>query len=438
MKKFTILLVVATLLALSNSFKLKLKTITQAAPPTNDENLQITGRPDMPCAILTGQIYKAFQLYGLQQETPQTTNVMMGPIPATLKWNMCTTVPFDSDCPTTDPPIPTSFYGFLKGPDPNNPGQIACMPIYAPIEGNSFTFEADYTSSDNKVTVDSIKLSTVINMPDPKIPFSTVWDITCVPAGEASEPAVATFDVVNKILTLKLKDKSACGQDLSKFILFFKQKFVIPAILMLISLPLIFLGLRFIKKSLATVGFIGGIIAVAFFTTLFANFMAWETKDWIFFGLICLGVAILLAVLCYNSPNLAIILGGAVGGYFGGQQLLLLIQNIAQTDLSGAVSISVIVVCVIIGLVIGWKLKKICIILATSLSGSYLFVFSLGSLIGNYPDMKLVKDKIKDKDFGGVGKWAWIYMLGVFVLFIVGATFQWKKFKDFDAKMKEN
>jgi hypothetical protein len=162
---------------------------------------------------------------------------------------------------------------------------------------------------------------------------------------------------------------------------------------MLLSIPLIFLGLKFIKKSLATIGFIVGIVVVCIFTVSFSNFMAWETKNWIIFIISALTIAILLAVLCYNSPSLAIIVGGAAVGYFGSQQLILLIQNLSNGSLSNSTRMIVIGVCIVIGLIIGWKLKNICIILATSLTGSYLFVFSLGSIIGNYPDMNLVKEQ---------------------------------------------
>lgn len=209
---------------------------------------------------------------------------------------------------------------------------------------------------------------------------------------------------------------------------------MLPALLLLISLPLVFFGLKFIKKSLATIGFIAGLVAVTYFTTIFSNFMAWETKQWIIFGLIALAISILVAILCYNSPSLAIIMGGAALGYFGGQQLILLINNLGQTDLTDSWKIVVVVACIVIGLIIGWKLKKICIILATSLTGSYLFMFSLGSLIGNYPDMSLVKQQIKQQDFKDVSMMAWIYLGGTLLLFIIGASFQYKKYINSDEK----
>lgn len=162
--------------------------------------------------------------------------------------------------------------------------------------------------------------------------------------------------------------------------------------MLLLSIPLIFFGLKFIKASLATIGFIAGTVVVCIFTVAFSNFMAWETKQWIIFGAIALAIAALLATLCYNSPSLAIIIGGAAVGYFGSQQLILLIENLTNGALTSTVRIVVIAVCIVVGLIIGWKLKNLCIILATSLTGSYLFVFSLGSIIGNYPDMNLVKE----------------------------------------------
>jgi len=207
---------------------------------------------------------------------------------------------------------------------------------------------------------------------------------------------------------------------------------------MILSLPLVFFGLKFIKKSLATIGFIAGLVVVCYFTTIFSNFMTWETQQWVIFALIALAIASLVAILCYNSPSLAIIIGGAALGYFGGQQLILLINNLGQTDLTDTWKITVVAVCIIIGLIIGWKLKKICIILATSLTGSYLFMFSLGSLIGNYPDMSLVKQQIKQQDFSDVSVMAWVYLGGTLLLFIIGASFQYKKYINADQKDEKN
>lgn len=170
-------------------------------------------------------------------------------------------------------------------------------------------------------------MATSIKSDKTPIPFSTIWKIQCVEAGASTDPTVS-YDDESKFLTIAFGDPSACGQDLSKFILFFKQKYVLPALLMILSLPLVFFGLKFIKKSLATIGFIAGLVAVCYFTTMFSNFMTWETQQWIIFSLIALGISILVAILCYNSPSLAIIVGGAALGYFGGQQLILLINNL--------------------------------------------------------------------------------------------------------------
>lgn len=65
MNKLRALLLVSALLAACSCFKLK------SFSNTLKDNLTVEKRLDMPCAILTTQIYKAFQLYGLQTPAPR-------------------------------------------------------------------------------------------------------------------------------------------------------------------------------------------------------------------------------------------------------------------------------------------------------------------------------------------------------------------------------
>ena len=415
MKYLQSLILATLLLTMCSAFKLKKLNMSLR------DNISVENRLDMPCAILTTQIYKAFQLYGLQTAAPRQNDFIYKGIPAKLFWNMCSAVPYDSECPQM--PIPAN-YGYVKATTPDG---IQCFPVFVTQPENSFTFGVNYETVDTStIKVSEIAMTTKIQSEKTPIPFTTTWKIQCLESGTPTDPTVTTDQDGN--ITISFADPSACGQDLSKFILFFKQKYVLPGLLLILSFPLVFFGLKFIKKSLATIGFIAGAVVVCYFTTIFSNFMTWETKQWIIFALIALAISILVAVLCYNSPSLAIIIGGAALGYFGGQQLILLINNIGQTDLSDTLKIVVVAICILVGLIIGWKMKKLCIILATSLTGSYLFMFSLGSLIGNYPDMSLVKQQIKQQDFQDVSVMAWVYLGGTVLLFIIGASFQYRKY----------
>lgn len=109
MNKVQCLLLIATLVAASNSFKLK------RLSNTLKDNLTVENRLDMPCAILTTQIYKAFQLYGLQTPAPRENQFEYQGIQATLYWNMCSSVSYDSECP--EMPIPAN-YGYVKADVP--------------------------------------------------------------------------------------------------------------------------------------------------------------------------------------------------------------------------------------------------------------------------------------------------------------------------------
>jgi Domain of unknown function (DUF4203) len=256
----------------------------------------------------------------------------------------------------------------------------------------------------------------------PVIDFKTSFSITC---GNYVAPT-ATADESGNI-TISITDQSACGHDISKFIQFFSKNLYLSILLILLSLPLIFHGFKFLKKSLAVIGFIGGAFVITYVATVFFNFFAWETKQ-IIFAVVAIAGASLVATFCYLSPSMAIIAGGAAFGYFGGMQLIFLYSTLLKTSMADVYRGALLAVCIGLGVVLGWKLKKCCIILATAMSGSYLLVFGVGSLIGNYPDMNILKQKFSVKDFKGVDLWSWIYLSSAIVLFVVGAVYQFKKF----------
>jgi MFS family permease len=191
---------------------------------------------------------------------------------------------------------------------------------------------------------------------------------------------------------------------------------------------LVFCGFKFLKKSLAVVGFLGGAIITAYIATLFTNFMTWDTKGWVIFSVVALVVGIIIAAICYNSPTAAIVAGGAALGYFGATQLFVLYASLTKNNLADVYQGAVFAVCIGVGIVLGWKLKKAVIILATSLTGSYMFAFGLGSLLKNFPDVSLLKNQFKTKDYKNIDQWAWIYLGGTLVLFLIGSIYQFSKY----------
>lgn len=110
--------------------------------------------------------------------------------------------------------------------------------------------------------------------------------------------------------------------------------------------------------------------------------------------------------------------------------MFILYAKLANDDLPEVYQGVVFSICVGLGVVLAWKLKKICTILATSLGGAYLFTFGLGSLIGNYPDLSLIEIKVKKQDFKGIDTMVWVYFGITIVLFLAGAFHQFSKYND--------
>lgn len=130
---------------------------------------------------------------------------------------MCTSVPYDDSCQSM-PPGPAN-YGYVKSTDAK--GVVSCVPVYAILPDNTFKFAVDYTNSDSSIKVNQISLTTVIKSDKTPIPFSTTWTILCPKDGSSTTNPTVTADQ-NGNITIEFNDPSACGEDLSKFIIFFK------------------------------------------------------------------------------------------------------------------------------------------------------------------------------------------------------------------------
>ena len=180
-------------------------------------------------------------------------------------------------------------------------------------------------------------------------------------------------------------------------------------------------------------GFLAGTVATALVASVLFNFMAWSTANWIYFGLACVGIASIVAAITYHSPSVAIIVGSGTLGYFGGLQLISIASKLLGSSVQDIYKGAALAVCVMIAAYIGFKIKKAVTILATSCVGSYLLLFGIGSLVGNYPDIDLINRKIINNS--AKSYMPWVYIGGTLLLFIIGASYQFAKYSK---KSEEN
>jgi len=148
------------------------------------------------------------------------------------------------------------------------------------------------------------------------------------------------------------------------------------------------------------------------------------------FSAIVLTISVIIACICYFSSNVAIIVGGCALGCVAANQLIILHAGIMKDDMKQFYQGMLFTICGAIGIVVGWKLQRVCIVLATSLTGATMFAFGVGSILNNFPDIKLLEEDFKKYNVNSykyLDTWTWIYFIGTLVLFISGAIVQFHK-----------
>ena len=436
MKLSPVYVTLALLLASTQAFQIfRTSTGLQSSPVSNTDSY-----PTMPCFAVVPQFYKAFSFWGDASSDPIVTPITdystEEGVTAEFVWNMCTQVSY-KDC-SNYPSSQGSYsvYIRVKTVTKDEEGQevtkIVCNPIFTPGKDSKFDFTVtaeQNTEKRNSFDVQSFAMKTSTSLPQ-----KAAWSIKCAAnAEEVITPKDAKATFADNTVTVNYSSFNACGGDYNKFILFFQNKYIFNALFILVSIPLIFFGLKFLKVSLSVLGFLAGTVATALVASVLFNFMAWSTANWIYFGLACVGIASIVAAITYHSPSVAIIVGSGTLGYFGGLQLISIASKLLGSSVQDIYKGAALAVCVMIAAYIGFKIKKAVTILATSCVGSYLLLFGIGSLVGNYPDIDLINRKIINNS--AKSYMPWVYIGGTLLLFIIGASYQFAKYSK---KSEEN
>lgn len=383
--------------------------------------------PQMPCATIDPHVYKLFGFYTLQTKTDYE-NTIGG---KKVVFNMCTNPKtFPPSCPAN------AQYGYVLE---TVEGTETCTPLFISGKGDfEFKINADDTDKHN---VKNVEFSTTWQKDMADTGLVTKFNLICDKDNKGKIPTV-TFVTpegqTKQQLSIQFSVAAACGEDAQRIIILFENFKILSIIFIIIALPLIFFGLKFIKASLATIGAIVGILFTAYIASNFTNFMAYSTGNWFTFGGIALIVAIIFALLCYHFTNIAVFVAGAQLGYFGGKQLVHLYAGIAKNSAPSDMATGIVIgICICIGFLLAVKLRKHVIILATSFGGAQLLSFGIGTLAGNYPDYKIMAEQIKNDDYKNVGTVNWIYFFATLVIFIIGAHHQYKNYmkKDGDGEV---
>lgn len=410
--------------AISHAMMLLLVSAASARLFSTPANLKYTSSviefPQMPCAAIDPKVYKLFGFYTLQESDGYTKTVDGKKV----VFNMCT------NPKTIDPACPSNTqYGYIleDGPDQKK----KCTPLFISGKG-MFDFQvfADDTDDHN---VKNVEFKTKWNedKEQKEERIITNFNFVCDKKNTGRQPTVTFVTPKGETkaqLQIDFSVAAACGEDAQKFIILFENFKILGVLYVLVSLPLIFFGLKFIKASLATVGAIVGLTITAYFTSNFTNFMAFNTTDWLIFSGVAIIAAVVFGIICYQFTNVAVFIAGGQLGYFGGKQLIHIYAGVAKNAPSDMAVGIVIGICICIGFLLAVKFRKHIIILATSFGGAQLLAFGIGTLAGNFPDYKIIAMQIKNNDYKNVGTTNWIYFGATLLVFIIGAHHQYRNY----------
>ena len=204
-------------------------------------------------------------------------------------------------------------------------------------------------------------------------------------------------------------------------------KFIFAVIFIIFGFLLCFGGFKLIKKLIMLIcGFIGSYLITSILLTLFPNFITDEI------GLIiCLIVCFIIGLgigffIKEKTKYYAMLLGGYVG-YSLATFVYQIIQNYVDWN-PEYLRYGCIIVCVVIGALIGYFIRDAIVILGTSLLGGYLAMRGLSLIFGHYLDETYVIDLIKNEEYEQLKElrdfWNYAYLAFWFLLSFLGTFIQ--------------
>jgi hypothetical protein len=237
------------------------------------------------------------------------------------------------------------------------------------------------------------------------------------------------FDTTNYIWTINMKSQDACSlvtlEEVWRFV--DDNKIVFCVVGAVLGLLISVLGLKLFLPTLFIAGFVSG-----FFVALFTFFGSIVTPDsrestkWILFSFaIVLGVA--LGYIAVKASKFGIFM---IGAWFGTIISLILYNAVLYKIHSNPAELVLLITLGVLGLgggILSLLFYKHVVIMATSLSGSYLMVRSISLVIGSFPNEIRLVQQIQNQDYSFSVSWPfYVYMNVIFIFTIIAACIQYK------------
>lgn len=214
-------------------------------------------------------------------------------------------------------------------------------------------------------------------------------------------------------------------------------KYIFAVLFIIIGLVLCFTGKNTIKYTIMIVcGIIGCYGLTSLVLSLFPNFIT--TELWLFVCLfVCFCLGCIVGIFLRNEVNFYIIVCGGFLGYSCAIFVYQIVLNYVDYD-PQIVYYACIGVCIVVGILIGWKCNDPIIILGTAISGGYIAMRGVSFIAGNYLDEDYIIDLLKQKEFEQLKEirdgWTFAYLGGWLVVSIAGVVVQCKRKKKTNSK----
>ena len=203
-------------------------------------------------------------------------------------------------------------------------------------------------------------------------------------------------------------------------------KYIFAALFVGIGIILCLWGLKQKNKTVIIVcGFIGCYAISAAVLAWFPSFITDELGI-----IICLLVSFILGCaigfFLKDEDSFYCLVAGGLIGYYASSYVFKIVSNYVEWN-PEYLEYACIGVCIVVGALIGFKLKNIIIIMGTSILGGYLAMRGVSLIVGNYLDEGYLIDLIKNQEydqlkdirdgwvFGYLGAWALLSIIGIFV-----------------------
>lgn len=398
--------------------------------------------PGFTCGFYNSKSLKAFNLFGLQTKTDQVVSIpnykpneIAPEVEATAYFNVCTSAQRPAEC--------TGLKGFayiVYGKE-----HKVCDTISSVGNTNKVSWKYKINFEGEKVKKSSQVTSIDIASEDERKGETNIkYVFKCkrksqeekkeviIPKKNKKEdfnlaaPTTATWNNSQRRLEIFIETEDACGTDLGGFADFLEKYKVLPLLMMLLSLPITFFGLQFLKKTLAVLGFILTAASCTLLVSIITNILVWKLAQYLVFGIIVISLSLVIGYLFYHFTYVAVYVIGAFLGY--------IVARIGFTILEASVNKSFQIwifyvfamFLAAIGVALAHYLHDHIIIVSTSLGGGYLFVFAAGTALGNYPNLDRLKKNDQDIPKEEM-TWMWVYFSINLVLFLLGMSYQYRQ-----------